>query len=93
MDWFQGVKSSSLLKTLVNELISMVFVRDRSLIHASFRQLKSIWLHFLANSNSTIEPSDLELMFLSLEFERLNLMSSHGKFESYVLSFLEIVII
>ena len=32
MDRFQGIKSSSLLKTLVNNLTSMEFIRDRSFI-------------------------------------------------------------
>ena len=32
-------------------------------------------------------------MYLFLEFKRLILMSSHGEFGSYVLSFLEIVMI
>ena len=86
-------KSSSILKMLVNNLTSMEFIRGRSLIKDIIQTSQNPsdtfapWFKFYKKS------SDSEPTCLLFEFERLILMSSHGEFRSYVLSFLEIVII
>ena len=82
---------------LVDGLIFIEFVRDRSLItghHSDVSMLLNyicLLIQILQKKKKT--TSDSEPMCLFLEFERLILMSSHYKFRSYMLSPLKIVII
>ena len=65
-----------------------LFIQD--IFQASQGYLTTLACWFKFNENST---SDSKLMYLSLKFERLILMSSHYGLGSFVLSLLKVIII